>query len=68
MSLPRTADSGVQLLDSVLRFRFERRIRFHRHAEFMVEVYGLTNINSCRPLRHLLQHAFCFVATAAFTA
>ena len=48
----------LQLLDSVLRFRFERRIRFLRYAEFMFEVYGLTNINSCRLLRHLLQPAF----------
>lgn len=52
--------SEFQLLDSVLRFRFWRRIRFHRHVEFMFDVYCLTDINSCRPLRQLLQHAFFF--------
>ena len=30
-----------ELLDSVLRFRIWRRIRFHRHVEFMFDVHGL---------------------------
>ena len=36
--------SEFELLDSVLHFRFYRRICFHRHVEFMFNVYCLTDI------------------------
>jgi len=32
---------NFELLDSVLRFRIQRRIRFHRHVEFTFDVHGL---------------------------
>ena len=44
----------LELLDSVLRFRIWRRIRFIG----MLDDGWLTDTNSCRPLRQLLQHAF----------
>ena len=47
---------GVELLDSVLRFRIWRRIRFIG----MFKLGCFTDTDSCRPLRQLLQPAFFF--------